>query len=190
MAARSGVGLGLWVGGVKAAGGWASNGRRRRPHRDELRPGEVLCQYCPAKCCRYFALPIEPPTEWEDFEYIRWFLMHRGAAVFTEDADWYLMVYTPCKHLRDDNLCEIYEDRPQVCRDYQIKDCEYEDDWVYEQYFELPEQIEEYAEALLLRPRKGSGIRSPRPPKDGCRVNARNRPAAIGRPARSHCCQA
>ncbi|HEX5106371.1 MAG TPA: hypothetical protein VFV87_21275, partial [Pirellulaceae bacterium] len=38
----------------------------------------------------------------------------------------------------------------------------YEDEWTYEQYFETPEQLEEYMEAVLP-PDKGRGIRSPKP---------------------------
>jgi hypothetical protein len=106
-------------------------------------------------------LPIETPTEWADFESIRWFLFHDRAAVFVEKGDWYLLVYTPCKHLRDDNLCSIYHDRPQICRDYNTVDCEYEDDWVYDHYFETSEQVEEYAEAVL-GPRDGHTLRSPK----------------------------
>ena len=34
-----------------------------KPSRDQLKPNEVLCDYCVAKCCRYFALPIETPEE-------------------------------------------------------------------------------------------------------------------------------
>lgn len=135
---------------------------RRKPRRGDLSPGENLCSYCTAKCCRYFALPIEKPRTWPEFEYIRWFLLHERAAVFIEDKDWYLLVYTVCKHLRADNLCGIYETRPAVCRSYSTKKCEYEDDWVYEHYFETAEQVEEYAEAVL-GPRPGRGFRSPKP---------------------------
>jgi Fe-S-cluster containining protein len=130
--------------------------------REELPPGEVLCQYCPAKCCRYFALPIERPTGLKDFEFIRWYLLHEQATVFTEDDDWYLLVHTRCKHLGDDNRCGIYDTRPQICRDYSTEACEYEDDWTYERYFETPEQVSEYAEATLQKP--GQDIRSPQPP--------------------------
>jgi uncharacterized protein len=139
------------------------NGRRRRPHREDLAPGEVLCQFCPGKCCRYLALVIETPTERSDYEYMRWYLLHHQAAVFTEDGHWYLLVYNPCKHLTAENRCGIYDDRPAICRQYTTVDCEYEDLWVYDQYFELPEQVDEYAEAVLGKPRKGKGIRSPRP---------------------------
>jgi uncharacterized protein len=36
--------------------------------REKLKPGECLCSYCTAKCCRYFALPIEEPTTWKEFD--------------------------------------------------------------------------------------------------------------------------
>ena len=132
---------------------------KSKPGREELAPGEHLCGHCPAKCCRYFALAIDPPAEWQDFDHIRWYLLHERAAVFVEEGDWYLLVYNRCKHLGEGNLCDIYATRPQVCRDYATADCEYEDNWVYDHYWETPEQVEEYAEAVL-GPRKGGGLRS------------------------------
>ena len=130
--------------------------------RDELKPGENLCAYCTAKCCKYFALPIDTPDTWKDFEYLRWYLLHDRASLFIDEGCWYLMVHTRCKHLRDDNLCGIYETRPDICREYTTDNCEYESDWTYDNYFETPEQVFEYAEATL-GPRTGSSIRSPRP---------------------------
>ncbi|MCP4813505.1 MAG: YkgJ family cysteine cluster protein [Planctomycetaceae bacterium] len=130
--------------------------------REEIGPDEVLCDYCTAKCCRYFALPIEKPTRMKDFQFIRWYLLHGQSSVFTEDGTWYLLVHADCKHLGDDNRCQIYDTRPQICRDYTTQECEYEDDWTYEKYFETPEQIEEYAEAILP-PRDQENIRSRMP---------------------------
>jgi Fe-S-cluster containining protein len=101
-----------------------------KPHRDTVAADQVLCQFCTAKCCRYFALPLDTPTTREEFEYIRWFLLHDHATVFTEDGEWYVCVHTVCKHLGEDHRCGIYETRPQICREYTTKDCEYEDDWV------------------------------------------------------------
>ncbi len=129
--------------------------------RAQLQPGEVLCDYCTGRCCRYFALPIDAPTAQADFEYIRWYLLHDRATVFTEDGQWYLLVHTTCKHLQPDNRCGIYATRPQICREYSTDACEYDDDFTYERYFETPEQISEYAEAVLQKP--GQEIRSPRP---------------------------
>jgi len=136
--------------------------RPKKPHREDLKPGDVLCQYCPAKCCRYFALPIDTPTDHKDFEYIRWYLLHEGATAFLEDGSWYLLVYARCRHLDDDHRCMDYEHRPRICRAYTTKNCEYEDDWVYDHYFETAEQVDEYAEAVL-GPRGGRGIRGPKP---------------------------
>jgi Fe-S-cluster containining protein len=82
--------------------------------------------------------------------------------VFKEDDDWYLLVHTTCQHLPPDYRCGIYETRPQICRDYTTKNCEYDDDWTYDFYLETPEQVWEYTEAVCQK--KGKSIRSPRPP--------------------------
>lgn len=132
-------------------------------HREQLKPGECLCDHCTAKCCRYFALPIDTPSTRKDFDYIRWFLLHDRASVFTDDDTWYLLVHTTCRHLQADNRCGIYHTRPEICREYSTENCEYEDSWVYDRYFETPEQVEEYAEAVLPR-RPGQSIRSAPPP--------------------------
>ncbi len=133
-----------------------------KPSRESLPKDANLCEFCTAKCCRYFALPIDTPEKFKDYEYIRWYLLHDRASVFVDEGDWYILVHTVCKHLQADNRCGIYETRPQICRDYTTKKCEYEDDWTYDQYFETPEQVWEYAEAVA--PAKRGNIRSARPP--------------------------
>jgi uncharacterized protein len=126
--------------------------------REDLKPGECLCSYCTAKCCRYFALPIDAPTTWKDFDYLRWFMMHGRVALFVEGETWYLMVYADCKHLLPDHRCGTYDTRPDICRSYSTVGCEYDDDAVYDMFFETPEQIWEYAEAILP-PRRRRGAR-------------------------------
>ena len=121
--------------------------------REDLKPGEVLCSYCTAKCCRYFALPIDAPTAWEDFDHMRWYLMHGRVSIFVDGETWFLMVHNDCQHLLADHRCGVYEDRPGICRRYSTTNCEYEDDACYDKLFETPEQIWEYAEAVLP-PRK------------------------------------
>lgn len=133
------------------------------PKRDELKPGEVLCDHCTAKCCRYFALPLETPEDFKDYEYIRWFLLHERASVFTDEGDWYLLVHTDCQHLQPDHRCGIYATRPQICREYSTDNCEYDEDATYERYFETAAQVYEFSEALLPLQR-GQSIRSPKPP--------------------------
>lgn len=133
-----------------------------RMTRANLPKGECLCDHCPAKCCRYFALPIDIPETLKDFDYIRWFLLHEKATVFVEDEHWYLLVHTVCKHLQPDNRCGIYMTRPEICREYSTDNCEYDDDCAYEKYFETAEQVAEYVEATVGRP-KLDAMRSPEP---------------------------
>lgn len=94
---------------------------------------------------------------------MRWYLLHDRASVFTENDTWYLLVHTECKHLGDDYRCGIYETRPEICREYTTDECEYEDTWTYERYFETPEQVKEYADAFLTEEHDVS-LRSPKPP--------------------------
>lgn len=150
------------LGGNSAPPAPAAAPRSAKPSRHQVPAGQCLCDFCSAKCCRYFALPFDRPTTWKEFDQMRWFLLHERAAVFVEKGDWYVLVYNPCQHLQADNRCGIYETRPQICRDYSTRNCEYEDSWVYDHYWELPAQVEEYAEAVL-GPRRGRSFRTPRP---------------------------
>ena len=129
--------------------------------RKDLPSGDVLCNHCTARCCRYFALPIDTPAEWKDFDNLRWFMLHGRISVFVDQKTWYLVVHNDCRHLQPDNLCGIYSDRPQICSDYSTKDCEFDNDFVYDKMFETPEQIDEYAEAVL--PPKKSRRRKSQP---------------------------
>ena len=47
------------------------------------------CTRCTGLCCRYFALPLENPEDWKDYDDIRWFLCHEHTSVFVEDGEWY-----------------------------------------------------------------------------------------------------
>ena len=129
--------------------------QKKRFNRKDLKPGEVLCEHCTGKCCRYFALPIEKPTSWEDYDHIRWYMMHGSVSIFVDDGNLYLTVHADCKHLLPNNFCGTYETRPQICRDYSTEECEFEDDATHDQLFETPEQIWEYAYAVLAaKPRR------------------------------------
>ena len=129
--------------------------------RENLPKGDCLCNHCPAKCCHYFALPIDIPETMKDFDYVRWFLLHERATVFVEDESWYLLVHTTCQHLQPDNRCGIYLTRPEICREYSTDNCEYDEDCAYEKYFETAQQVAEYVEAVFCS--GGDSIRSPEP---------------------------
>ncbi len=104
----------------------AAKPKRRKPSRAELKPGECLCDYCTGKCCRYFSLPIDNPTTWDEFDSIRWYLAHGQTMIYVEKGQWYLLVMTRCKYLTADDRCGIYLNRPKICRDYTTANCEYD----------------------------------------------------------------
>jgi len=105
-----------------------------------------LCNKCIGLCCRYFALPIETPTERDDYDDIRWYLCHKNVTVFVEDGDWYLNINNKCKKLSEkDHRCDIYDKRPKICRGYTVDDCDsVEGEYDYELHFTSDKQMEEY----------------------------------------------
>jgi Fe-S-cluster containining protein len=105
-----------------------------------------LCSECTGLCCRYFALPIETPEDWDDFDDIRWYLAHEDITVFVEDGDWYLNIKNKCRHLNSENYrCDIYEKRPKICRKYEDDSCDFTgNDYEYELHFVNDKQMEEY----------------------------------------------
>jgi Fe-S-cluster containining protein len=141
---------------------------RAAPHRGApLRPFREIPTWLTqlrtphASGCGAKTFPRDTPRTREEFDYVRWYLLHEQATVFVDEGTWYLLVHTRCRHLQPDNRCGIYETRPQICRDYSTDNCEFDDEACYEQYFETPEQLEEYMEAVL--PPSSGSIRSPRP---------------------------
>lgn len=137
---------------------------KQRVGRADLKPGECLCDHCTGKCCRYFSLPIDTPTTWDDYDAFRWYLAHGQTVIYVDKGTWYLLVLTRCKYLAADDRCKIYLNRPKICQDYTTAECEYDADWIFEKVFETPEQIWEYAEAVLP-PR-----RRPKPAGNGLAV--------------------
>ena len=105
-----------------------------------------LCQKCTGLCCKYVALPIDDPEDWDDYDDIRWYLCHEGLSVFVEDGDWYLNITNKCKHLSEkDYKCQIYDLRPRICRGYNTEDCDFTgNEYDYELYFTSDKQMEEY----------------------------------------------
>ena len=111
----------------------------------------LTCKECGAKCCRYFCFEIDEPDTYEEFEDIRWFLMHEGVTVhMDEDDDWYISIDNRCKMLGPDNRCKIYDDRPIICRRYDMSECDHSGgDYEYQVEFHTPEDVEAYARKTL-----------------------------------------
>jgi len=113
------------------------------------------CHLCPAICCQYYALEIDKPTSKKDFEQIRWYLLHERTHVFVDEGKWYLQIWNRCSHLTTDQRCEIYETRPEICREYGA-DAEGQvnchavstKNEEYDLLFTEPEQLEKYYRKL------------------------------------------
>jgi len=108
------------------------------------------CQECGAKCCKYFCFEIDEPDDYEEFEDIRWYLCHEGVTVHIDEGDWYISIENRCRMLGPDNRCKIYTERPLICRGYDPATCDFTSgDYGYDEYFETPEQLENYAREVL-----------------------------------------
>lgn len=122
-------------------------------------PGGLPCHECSALCCRYYALQIDTPESEEDFEAIRWYLMHGSTWVWVDEGDWYLQVEQECRNLGPSGSCLIYEDRPQICREYGLPEekrdgdeppCDYySGDASHDLEFRSPGKLERYARVVL-----------------------------------------
>lgn len=81
---------------------------------------------CGSQCCRYVTVEIDSPVKGKvNRDEARWFLMHGDVSVMREGRHWYLQIDARCQNLSAGGLCAIYEERPDVCRDYSTKGCDY-----------------------------------------------------------------
>jgi uncharacterized protein len=111
---------------------------------------ESSCKECGGKCCKYFCFQIDTPDDFEQFENIRWFLLHEGISVHVEDGDWYISVANRCKALSADGQCTAYEDRPLICRRYATDNCDHTGgDYEFQEHFRTPEELAGYARKAL-----------------------------------------
>ncbi len=109
-----------------------------------------LCLKCDGRCCRYFAFEIDKPDTFEEFENIRWFIMHHGVTVHVDQGDWYIAIPVACRNIGPNNLCTIYEDRPLICRTYSNANCDaHAGTYEYEAELKTPEDVEAYARKIL-----------------------------------------
>jgi FKBP-type peptidyl-prolyl cis-trans isomerase (trigger factor)/Fe-S-cluster containining protein len=85
------------------------------------------CSFCgPSKCCQYITQKISAPRSKQDFDHLLWQVSHEKVEIFKDSDGWHLLVDTTCTHLQADGGCGIYENRPSVCRDYSVKNCEFD----------------------------------------------------------------
>lgn len=83
-----------------------------------------LCEGC-TMCCEYVTVELDDPDEKVDFEEIIWMIQHQNVIVYKDDeGTWNVEFKTPCKHLGSDGLCQIYDERSDICKDHNQDECE------------------------------------------------------------------
>ena len=102
------------------------------------------CNKCDGKCCKYVTVIIPEPKDQEDWDELKWYLMHDNIQVYKDTEDeWIVEFSTHCKHLKE-NKCEIYENRPIVCRDHNLDECDANEGDYAKVLFKTPEDIDKY----------------------------------------------
>lgn len=88
---------------------------------------ETKCGFCTnSKCCTYVTQAIDGPRSKYDFEHLLWQVSHENVSVYKDDDGWCLVYDSRCTHLLPDGKCNIYDVRPQICRDHSNDYCEYD----------------------------------------------------------------
>jgi Fe-S-cluster containining protein len=105
--------------------------RATRPAATAPRPAAALVPRCQVPCglcglcCTYVTADIAPPQGVASASRILWYLYHPGVSVYRDSAkSWLVQFETRCRFFRDDRSCAIYARRPQVCRDFDARECE------------------------------------------------------------------
>lgn len=124
----------------------------------------VCAVECGAKCCRHVAWTVEEPTTQEEYDEWYWAVLHEGISFFKEDDEWYMLIATTCSKLGADNLCGIYETRPQTCRDYSPDACEHPDGLDWEEYIDSKDALDEYWARMFAPRRRGQKRKTERQP--------------------------
>lgn len=111
----------------------------------EKQMNKHLCEGC-TKCCGHISVEIDAPENKKDYSNIIWFVIHENIEVFIDDEDcWHLEVFAPCKMLDEKGLCKIYDERPEICRDYSQDNCEKNGEGDYYKFkFKCREDVIDY----------------------------------------------
>ncbi|MCK5612259.1 YkgJ family cysteine cluster protein [Candidatus Pacearchaeota archaeon] len=106
---------------------------------------KLTCNNCDGKCCKYVAIEIDTPETKEDFENIRWYVAHKNIIVYVDEDDvWHIEFQTTCEHLGEANKCQVYEKRPEICRQYDHDECHFHNDYEEKHTFGNIEEIDKY----------------------------------------------
>jgi Fe-S-cluster containining protein len=91
-------------------------------------PVENKCSRCTGTiCCTYITEAIDTPRSKNDFKHLLWQVSHQNIEIYKDDSGWYLLISGRCEHIQENGACGIYEDRPEICREYSNDWCEFDE---------------------------------------------------------------
>ena len=117
-------------------------------------PMDDKCGKCTQSlCCNSINQKIPTPKTVEDFDHLLWQIAHENINVFKDSDGWFLHINSRCHHLLPNGFCNIYEERPWVCREYTNDFCEYDEsiEEGSQKYFSTYEQLDEYCQKRFKR---------------------------------------
>lgn len=76
------------------------------------------CRECGAQCCKFISISLGEFPEELDSNPERYFNLHENIRVVETRYGKEIVIYSPCRALREDNTCSIYADRPDMCRNF------------------------------------------------------------------------
>jgi uncharacterized protein len=91
-----------------------------------------------------YTVELQAPSDEDDWDELRWFLLHQNVIVLldVEDGSWMVQLDTPCKELGESG-CRIHGSHPGICRCHSPEECERNSSHHYIS-FRTPEQLAEY----------------------------------------------
>lgn len=117
-------------------------------HIDEYPEDLKKCLECQAQCCKSVAIELSEPEDADDYMDFKWYLYH-GFTVFQDkDGDWNVDIPHRCHNLLADNRCAVYDDRPPVCRDFEVRSCDDDEETDNLVDLEKPEDVDKLMDKL------------------------------------------
>ncbi|MEJ2214391.1 MAG: YkgJ family cysteine cluster protein [Gammaproteobacteria bacterium] len=91
-------------------------------------PVDNKCSRCSETiCCTYITEAIDTPRSKTDFRHLLWQVSHQNIEIYKDDSGWYLLISGRCQHIQENGACGIYDDRPEICREYSNDWCEFDE---------------------------------------------------------------
>ncbi len=91
-------------------------------------PLENKCSRClQGTCCTYITEALGTMRSKAEFEHLLWQVAHENIEAYKDKDGWFLLIRGKCEHLGPSGGCNIYDDRPQICRDYDNDWCEFDE---------------------------------------------------------------